>query len=92
VLQPVRPLAAARFEIALKAPPLPVGYIAAVLLGALLLEFLPYVEELARGLRAIRKFGFGWSHGEDWARRVTRLRGRRKTAPRADGAAVTLEL
>jgi hypothetical protein len=42
----------ARFEVALKAPPLPIGYISAVLAGALLLEFLPYVEELLRGLRA----------------------------------------
>jgi hypothetical protein len=42
----------ARFELALKAPPLPVTYIAAVLAGALFLEFLPYVEELVRGLRA----------------------------------------
>jgi hypothetical protein len=42
----------ARFEIALKAPPLPVAYVSTVLLGALFLEFLPYVEELVRGLRA----------------------------------------
>ncbi len=42
----------ARWTLAWKPAPLPLGYVATVLAAALLLEFLPYVEELARGLRA----------------------------------------
>ena len=45
-------LAPARWDIALKAEQLPVGYIATLLGLTLLLEFLPYLEELLRGLRA----------------------------------------
>jgi hypothetical protein len=45
---------AARFDLTLKQAPLPTGYIIAVLAGALLLEVLPYLEELFRGLRARR--------------------------------------
>ncbi|ARP76486.1 diguanylate cyclase [Bordetella genomosp. 6] len=37
-----------------KAEPLPFGYVAAILGAALLLEALPYAEELWRGLRARR--------------------------------------
>ncbi|AOB26802.1 hypothetical protein [Bordetella bronchiseptica] len=37
-----------------KAEPLPLGYVAAILGAALLLEALPYAEELWRGLRARR--------------------------------------
>jgi hypothetical protein len=43
-----------RFTIAWKDPPLPFGFIAAVLGGALLLELLPYLEEFWRGLRGAR--------------------------------------
>ena len=42
----------ARFEIIWHREPLPVGYIATVLLAVLVFEVLPYVEELIRGLRA----------------------------------------
>jgi hypothetical protein len=42
----------ARWALRLKNPPLPGGYVAVVLLAAVLLEVLPYVEELLRGLRA----------------------------------------
>jgi hypothetical protein len=42
----------ARFAIQWKQSPLPVGYIVAVLAASILLEFLPYLEELWRGLRA----------------------------------------
>jgi hypothetical protein len=41
----------ARFAIAWKDQPLPLGYIAAMLGAALLFELLPYLEELWRGLR-----------------------------------------
>jgi len=41
----------ARFDIALKQAPLPVRYIVAVLAAAVFLEFLPYLEELWRGIR-----------------------------------------
>ena len=43
---------AARFNISLKQPPLPWGYVLSVLAGVLLFELLPYIEELIRGLRA----------------------------------------
>jgi hypothetical protein len=43
-----------RFTIALKGDPVPVLYIVLVLAAALLLELLPYLEELWRGLRAAR--------------------------------------
>ncbi len=42
----------ARFELVWKTKPLPVAYIATVLICVLLFEFLPYLEELFRGLRA----------------------------------------
>jgi hypothetical protein len=42
----------AHWTLRLKNPPLPAGYVAAVLLAAFLMEILPYVEELLRGLRA----------------------------------------
>jgi len=38
-----------------KQPPLPLGYVAGLLAAALLLEALPYLEELWRGLRARRR-------------------------------------
>lgn len=41
----------ARFDLTWKQEPLPVAYIAAVLIAALLFELLPYLEELWRGLR-----------------------------------------
>ncbi len=47
-------LASGRFDIALKQPPLPVGYVATMLAAVLLFEVLPYLEELLRGLRARR--------------------------------------
>jgi hypothetical protein len=43
-----------RFDIALKSKPLPVLYIATVLGLTLLLEVLPYLEELVRGIRHAR--------------------------------------
>ncbi|MBG0795002.1 diguanylate cyclase [Methylocystis sp. H62] len=43
---------APRFDIALKAPPLPLAYIISALVAALLFAVLPYTEELWRGLRA----------------------------------------
>jgi len=43
-----------RFEIVLKTDPLPVGYIASMLLLTALLEVLPYLEELLRGVRFAR--------------------------------------
>jgi len=43
-----------RFTIALKGDPMPVLYIVLVLAAALLLELLPYLEELWRGLRVAR--------------------------------------
>lgn len=42
----------ARFDIAFKEPPLPWSYVLPVLGATLLLEVIPYVEELVRGLRA----------------------------------------
>jgi hypothetical protein len=42
----------ARFTIEWKDEPLPVAYIVTVLVGAFVLELLPYLEELWRGLRA----------------------------------------
>jgi hypothetical protein len=45
---------AARFDLGLKPEPLPAAYVVAILAAALFLEFLPYVEELFRGLRARR--------------------------------------
>jgi hypothetical protein len=44
--------APARFAIELKRDPLPIGQVALVLGAALLLELLPYLEELWRALRA----------------------------------------
>ncbi|MFE0752401.1 hypothetical protein ACFW16_00505 [Inquilinus sp. NPDC058860] len=44
----------ARFDLTWKQEPLPVAYIAAVLVAALLFELLPYLEELWRGLRTAR--------------------------------------
>ena len=44
----------ARFEVALKSDPLPVGYIAIMLLLTLLMEVLPYLEEFLRGLHSGR--------------------------------------
>jgi hypothetical protein len=45
----------ARFTLTWKQEPLPILYVATVLAAALLLELLPYLEELWRGLRAGRK-------------------------------------
>jgi len=42
------------FSLRLKQPPLPIGYVVAMLLAIALLELLPYFEELARGLIANR--------------------------------------
>src|SRR4051812_31974066 len=50
-------LAPARFDISLKQPPLGLSYVATILMLVLLFEFLPYVEELIRGLRAQRRLG-----------------------------------
>jgi hypothetical protein len=44
-------LASPRFDISLKQPPLPWTYTAVMLALVLLFEVLPYLEELARGLR-----------------------------------------
>jgi hypothetical protein len=44
----------ARFTLSLKQPLLPWLYVAAVLALVLLFDLLPYLEELARGLRAHR--------------------------------------
>jgi hypothetical protein len=41
-----------RFDLAWKAEPLPTAYVVSVLLLALVFDLLPFVEELARGLRA----------------------------------------
>lgn len=41
-----------RFEIVLKDPPLPWGYVLSILAATVLFEVLPYFEELVRGLRA----------------------------------------
>jgi hypothetical protein len=45
----------ARFTLTWKEDPLPVLYLVTVLAAALLLELLPYLEELWRGLRAGRE-------------------------------------
>jgi hypothetical protein len=42
----------ARFDLIWKSEPLPIAYIVSVLVVILLFEFLPYVEEFLRGLRA----------------------------------------
>jgi hypothetical protein len=42
----------ARFTLEWKKDPLPVAYIATLLVCVVLFEFLPYIEELLRGLRA----------------------------------------
>jgi hypothetical protein len=42
----------ARFALTVKSEPLPVLYIVLVLGATLFLEFLPYLEELWRGIRA----------------------------------------
>ena len=42
----------ARFDLIWKSEPLPIAYIVSVLVVILLFEFLPYVEEFVRGLRA----------------------------------------
>jgi hypothetical protein len=47
----------ASFQIALKRPPLPIAYVATVLMLVLLLDLLPYLEELYRGLRAKSRRG-----------------------------------
>jgi hypothetical protein len=47
--------APARFDITLKQPPLRLGYVVTILILVLLFEILPYLEELARGLRARTK-------------------------------------
>jgi hypothetical protein len=47
--------ARARFDIVWKQQPLPIAYIALTLLGVLVFELLPYLEELVRGLRARAK-------------------------------------
>jgi hypothetical protein len=44
----------ARFGLVRKAEPLPMLYVAAVFAAVVLFEFLPYFEELARGLVANR--------------------------------------
>lgn len=44
----------ASFNLRLKSPPLPWTYVATVLGCVFLFEFLPYIEELIRGLRANR--------------------------------------
>jgi hypothetical protein len=45
---------APRFELVWKDPPLPWDYVLSILAAVALLEVLPYVEELIRGLRANR--------------------------------------
>jgi hypothetical protein len=45
----------ARFAVTLKQPPLPFTYIVTILFLVLVLDLLPYLEELARGLRARRE-------------------------------------
>jgi hypothetical protein len=45
----------ARFSIHMKGPPLPGGYLAALLSGIVLFEGLPYLEELLRGWRASKR-------------------------------------
>jgi hypothetical protein len=41
-----------RFDLALKEPGLPWGYVLSIIGAVMLLEVLPYIEELVRGLRA----------------------------------------
>jgi hypothetical protein len=43
-----------RTDLTLKSEPLPIGYIASILITVLLFELLPYIEEFVRGLRANR--------------------------------------
>ena len=43
-----------RFDVTSKADPLPVAYVATLLAAILVFELIPYLEELARGLRANR--------------------------------------
>ena len=43
---------APRFELAWRQPPLPWGYVLSIIAAVVLLEVIPYVEELIRGLRA----------------------------------------
>ena len=43
---------APRFDLVVKEPALPWGYVLSVIGGVMLLEVLPYLEELVRGLRA----------------------------------------
>ena len=43
---------APRFDIVWKDPPLPWGYVLPIISATVLFEVLPYVEELARGVRA----------------------------------------
>ncbi|MBP0582775.1 diguanylate cyclase [Labrys sp. LIt4] len=45
---------APRFDLTWKAQPLPIGYVAALMTMIVILEFLPYLEELVRGLVANR--------------------------------------
>lgn len=52
----------ARYTLASKVPPLPWSYVLPVLAAVLVLEIIPYVEELIRGLRAKRS-GVG-AHSE----------------------------
>jgi hypothetical protein len=42
----------AKFDLAWKSEPLPIPYIASIMIIILLFEFLPYFEEFVRGLRA----------------------------------------
>jgi hypothetical protein len=44
----------ARFELAWKSPPMPPALVAGILLAAFVLAFLPFAEELRRGIRAAR--------------------------------------
>lgn len=68
----------ARFDLTWKAPQLPFWYHTAVMTGSLLLVFLPYFDELRRGLRAtggrIGPFERVWSSREPG--QVKQLRGR----------------
>jgi hypothetical protein len=43
-----------RFELILRHPPLPWAYVLSILAAVMLLEVIPYAEELVRGLRANR--------------------------------------
>jgi len=46
---------APRFDLTLRADPLPASYVTVALVSVLLFEILPYGEELLRGFRAQRK-------------------------------------